>query len=290
MGLGAAEPSSQPFRGTGLVARLAAATRKLTSLAVRVLGPALVALACVIVGLVAYCFFALMLPLLHRGAPGHALVGVYLLVKVVTHYALVVATAPGSPRAEDMTDEEVEHLRSAGLEGWCRKCNLPKPARTHHCSTCDRCVLVFDHHCPWVANCVGHHNYKHFVFFIFFTWIGCWYVTFVAGICMFGGLEGWATFSSGDRASVLSVFVVTASLVVTLGLLLGWHLYLICTAQTTVEFYYNLNSTTGGNLFDKGSWRRNLSDALGEPTWKWLLPTGGPPRPGDGIHIHIETV
>lgn len=26
-------------------------------------------------------------------------------------------------------------------EGWCRKCDAPKPERTHHCSICGRCIL-----------------------------------------------------------------------------------------------------------------------------------------------------
>lgn len=42
----------------------------------------------------------------------------------------------------------------------CANCKLIKPDRCHHCSVCRRCVLKMDHHCPWVNNCVGHHNYK----------------------------------------------------------------------------------------------------------------------------------
>ena len=30
----------------------------------------------------------------------------------------------------------------------CRKCDGPKPERTHHCSVCKRCVMLMDHHCP----------------------------------------------------------------------------------------------------------------------------------------------
>lgn len=43
----------------------------------------------------------------------------------------------------------------------CRKCRAlgitraAKPARAHHCRVCKRCVLMMDHHCPWVNQCVS---------------------------------------------------------------------------------------------------------------------------------------
>ena len=46
-------------------------------------------------------------------------------------------------RVEKLNDDQKE---------FCKKCNKPRPLRAHHCSTCDRCIMKMDHHCPWVFN------------------------------------------------------------------------------------------------------------------------------------------
>ncbi|KIM44560.1 hypothetical protein M413DRAFT_67687 [Hebeloma cylindrosporum] len=42
-----------------------------------------------------------------------------------------------------------------------------KPPRTKHCSICGLCRLEFDHHCPWVGNCVTLSKLKAFITFLF---------------------------------------------------------------------------------------------------------------------------
>ena len=53
-------------------------------------------------------------------------------------------------------------------ESLCPDCQIMKTARCRHCNYCDRCIERFDHHCPWINNCVGAENYKLFYLFVVF--------------------------------------------------------------------------------------------------------------------------
>eukprot|EP00934_Nitzschia_sp_Nitz4_P008364 Nitzschia sp. Nitz4//scaffold8_size234185//12266//13635//NITZ4_001230-RA/size234185-augustus-gene-0.254-mRNA-1//-1//CDS//3329559725//8354//frame0 len=56
----------------------------------------------------------------------------------------------------------------------CHKCNDNfKPNRAHHDSVTGRCIVKFDHFCPWVGNAVGALNHKFFVLFVGYTMCTC---------------------------------------------------------------------------------------------------------------------
>ena len=48
----------------------------------------------------------------------------------------------------------------------CPDCLVLRTPRSRHCAICNRCVERFDHHCPWLNNCVGIRNHNSFMVFL----------------------------------------------------------------------------------------------------------------------------
>lgn len=127
-------------------------------------------------------------------------------------------------------------VKSTGDLRYCKKCQTQKPDRAHHCSSCGRCVLKMDHHCPWLAACVGFRNYKPFLLFLIYTSLYCWLCFAVCATWVYKVILKDETFS--ERLMPVN-YILLAVLGGILGLVLsaftGWHIYLAISGQTTIE-------------------------------------------------------
>ncbi|XP_056436614.1 palmitoyltransferase ZDHHC14 [Gadus chalcogrammus] len=153
---------------------------------------------------------------------------------------------------------------------YCFTCKIFRPPRTSHCSLCDNCVERFDHHCPWVGNCVGRRNYRYFYLFIVsLSCLTLFIFSFVVThVILRSNRTGFLSALKDSPASVLEVVVCFFSVWSIVGLS-GFHTYLISSNQTTNEDIKGAWSTKRGkdnyNPYSYGSILTNCCAALCGP-------------------------
>ncbi|KAH8924492.1 zf-DHHC-domain-containing protein [Atractiella rhizophila] len=128
-------------------------------------------------------------------------------------------------------------VKSDGTGRFCKKCQVPKPDRAHHCSICNRCFLKHDHHCPWTGGCIGLYNYKQFFLFIFYSSFMCAFACYLGTITLIDYIDNVSSADLGEFFPVLCAFLALSggSVGATVGGFTMYHISLLLRNLTTIE-------------------------------------------------------
>ncbi|XP_055014957.1 palmitoyltransferase ZDHHC9 [Boleophthalmus pectinirostris] len=161
---------------------------------------------------------------------------------------------------------------------YCYTCKIFRPPRASHCSICDNCVDRFDHHCPWVGNCVGKRNYRYFYLFtLSLSLLTIYIFTFdIVHVAMRSVVSGFLNTLKETPGTVIELLVCFFTLWSVVGLT-GFHTYLISLNQTTNE---DIKGSWSGknrvqNPYSHKNIIKNCCEVLCGPTYPSVLDRRG---------------
>eukprot|EP01083_Nonionella_stella_P072578 195744_1 len=120
---------------------------------------------------------------------------------------------------------------------FCAMCREYRPPRAKHCYTCNRCIAIFDHHCPYVSNCVGRNTYLEFLAFLLSVFL---LSSFATAVIVYDVISTFVhedvTAVSVDVILPVLYAIFTFSIALSIALFLGFHLWMVSRGLTTYEF------------------------------------------------------
>ncbi|ETV88704.1 hypothetical protein H257_00224 [Aphanomyces astaci] len=174
------------------------------------------------------------------------------------------------------TNEEAQDAVKHVELVYCERCDADHPKRSEHCDTCQGCVVLMDHHCPWVNNCIGIGNAKNFILMLLYVVVLCALMVVLTvaqlWLCASSTVCGLKEGSSPGRVGMW-VLAVSSLFMVLCGLMLAMEMFSIAEDEIYGAIASELSSLQESREHgSKLSRRLGIlfgSDAFG---WHWLVP------------------
>ncbi|VDK67843.1 unnamed protein product [Onchocerca ochengi] len=176
---------------------------------------------------------------------------------------------------------------------FCYNCQLNEPPRSHHCPVCGKCAFRRDHHCSFVAVCIGHFNQRYYISAVCSLWIissvmVIWNWSFMwTALGGFSPLQLWELIVphlalifriiSFTEFLCVMIFVFSFTVFVFLCYLITAQLFCLYRGQTRVEYLLDVHAYNLGFM-------ENIRQAMGR---RWLMallvPFISSPLDSDGL-------
>lgn len=161
---------------------------------------------------------------------------------------------------------------------FCEYCRMLRPAKSWHCRKCNVCILKRDHHCTFIARCIGLHNQRYFILFLGYVMTSMAYATYYNYYYVASKFEdhGWILsafrilnpllrFMIPEPMGIKDMYVLylfmNVGLVFWSGSLFFYHFRNIVMGVTSYESKFP-------QLMDSSNWKENLLNVFGT---KWYV-------------------
>ena len=173
---------------------------------------------------------------------------------------LCTLTEPGALPTNILSPNELKNVNTCSkkrlnfINGFryklkfCYTCQIIRPPGVSHCKICNICVEKFDHHCPWIGNCIGKNNYKYFyTFVVLFNILS--FINFIGSIIKI---------ILNKNLYLLIIIGLSIPTIAFIFILIIFHTYFACRNMST---YSNLKMREIfillGNPFSRKNWKKN---------------------------------
>lgn len=130
-----------------------------------------------------------------------------------------------------------------------------------------------DHHCPWVANCIGFSNYKYFINMLFYTSATVWVIV-VSSWPLMQSVMSSETIDYKIAYFIITSYILAATLGIVITGFFSFHVWLIVKQYTTIEFCEKRSEneeTFKTSPYNLGCYR-NFKSVLGNNFLFWFVP------------------